>query len=518
MIDEELYRLAQAELNSDQRRANIWSRACALARDDHDEARYLYTNLRVEEMIEEREAQKKHDLEKNTPTAGGKPRIRLDPDVMAQANEMVQSTDSHADDVRLESRNMADGDFAELDPTSMENFSSATDNTPTKSPVELNDDTLSALNSQANAHTNSLDGDAEQALTVSGPVDLAAEDPTGSDDTLALSDFDPTEITPAEHTNDYNLSEPPLAIDELDLDQFDDDVYNSTHHKAKLNAGGAPSANEQIVPDHAEDPGLEALDDLHYQPIQSAEESEQNHPLSNVSSEAYTQNRNADPLADFSHAAETEAIAEFADIPAEAESVAQLEEQARLEAESLASSQPVALERHTGEFGPGISHDYAPSHELDAEAIEQEIDREQASALISGKGKPFVVFTNEDGRTKAVKNGVSWTALVATFPWLLSKKLFGTALVYALLWLVLLGGLLLTGLAWLDAGASASLETKAVFALFGVMTLIGLFFIPFRYGNRWVAQKLIKKGFDYQTPVRAKNRRNAIDKVLQFAA
>ncbi len=55
MIDEDLYQQATDELNSDKRRPHIWARACALASDDHDEARYLYTNLRVEELIAERE-------------------------------------------------------------------------------------------------------------------------------------------------------------------------------------------------------------------------------------------------------------------------------------------------------------------------------------------------------------------------------------------------------------------------------------------------------------------------------
>jgi len=54
MIDEDLYQQAADELNSERRRPALWARACALASDDHDEARYLYTNLRVEELIAER--------------------------------------------------------------------------------------------------------------------------------------------------------------------------------------------------------------------------------------------------------------------------------------------------------------------------------------------------------------------------------------------------------------------------------------------------------------------------------
>ena len=51
MIDEELYKRATEELDSDARKPDVWTRACALASDDHDEARFLYTNLRVEEML-----------------------------------------------------------------------------------------------------------------------------------------------------------------------------------------------------------------------------------------------------------------------------------------------------------------------------------------------------------------------------------------------------------------------------------------------------------------------------------
>ena len=54
MIDEELYQFATDELNSDRRDTELWNRACALARDDHDEARFLYTNLRVEELLEQK--------------------------------------------------------------------------------------------------------------------------------------------------------------------------------------------------------------------------------------------------------------------------------------------------------------------------------------------------------------------------------------------------------------------------------------------------------------------------------
>ena len=54
MIDEELYQQAADELNSDRRNPHIWARRCALASDEHDEARYRYTKLRVEELMLQR--------------------------------------------------------------------------------------------------------------------------------------------------------------------------------------------------------------------------------------------------------------------------------------------------------------------------------------------------------------------------------------------------------------------------------------------------------------------------------
>ena len=53
MREENLFQLATEELNSRDRKTELWARACALATDDVDEARYLYTNLRVEELAKE---------------------------------------------------------------------------------------------------------------------------------------------------------------------------------------------------------------------------------------------------------------------------------------------------------------------------------------------------------------------------------------------------------------------------------------------------------------------------------
>lgn len=473
MIDEELYRIAQEELNSDQRRSNIWARACALARDDHDEARYLYTNLRVEEMVAEQKASGKPDLPENDPApepeekpASDKPRIRLDPAVMAQANEMI--ADDRSEDLRLESSSLADSDFGDLDADAMEQFSSRLNAEVKDEPKQnkLSDETANALEKLAESKRNMTSADLESS---------------GKDDKLDFrqrNEADPTKSSGIDQYTSIELelpntdaAEEQFGLDELDIDEYSSDHIQSTDEPA----AGVPNI-----------------------------ESEQ--PSTPV-------HRDAHPV---DHVEQPEVLAQ--------EELAALEAQARREAS--VAEQPVAArtmesvpdQSNRDELGPGVNHDYADNSDINAAALEQEIDADEVAALDSGSGKPFLVFSDSEGRTKVVKRGVSWSAMFLTFPWLLSKSLFGTALVYALLWLVLMGGLLLTGLAWLDAGAAVSTATKLATALFALLIVIGLLYLPFRYGNSWVAQKLINKRYDYHTPVRAKNSKHAIDKVLRFAA
>ena len=106
--------------------------------------------------------------------------------------------------------------------------------------------------------------------------------------------------------------------------------------------------------------------------------------------------------------------------------------------------------------------------------------------------------------------------MLFTFPWLLSKALFGTALVYGCLWLVSLGGLLITSNRWFIAGSDATINIKLWTGAFAVLAIIGLLYIPFRYGNRWVAEKLQKRGFKYEGSVSAVNKLDAADRLIQF--
>lgn len=107
-----------------------------------------------------------------------------------------------------------------------------------------------------------------------------------------------------------------------------------------------------------------------------------------------------------------------------------------------------------------------------------------------------------DSQMQAVKNGGSWSALFLTLPFLIYRHLFGTAVVYTLMWLILLTGLLVSGLAWLDAGPTASMIVKASTFGFSLLSIIGLLYLPFRYANQWREQKLEQRGFEPVAMVR----------------
>jgi len=147
--------------------------------------------------------------------------------------------------------------------------------------------------------------------------------------------------------------------------------------------------------------------------------------------------------------------------------------------------------------------------------IDEDVSIGTTSALDTGVGRAFMVF-NRHGNLKGIKRGVSWPALFFTFPWLLSKALFGTAILYGCLWLVSLGGLLVSVNRWIVAGANASIDIKLWAGAFAILVIVGLLYIPFRYGNRWVAEKLQKRGFRYEGSVSAENKLDAIDRLLEY--
>jgi hypothetical protein len=405
MIDEKLYQLATDELNSDKRKPDIWARACALASNDHDEARYLYTNLRVEQMITE-QAKKDEELVRG----GGLPdaTLNLDDDTEelppgSSPVEISTITESTENDSTL---NQDPSFSVETDSTVSEN-----EVAPLEAKYELDPEDIAAINAAEPGNTSAIDGKLDNA-------------------------------EPEPENKSISMDENPLA-------------YWAQQHQQQLRA----SEENQLATSHANH--LTAEDSLSQELERQANE-----------------------------------------LPGQQTDVISYEEAI---SESTFDNTFSGTERTDAS---SVHYDYADSSTSD------HLDNEPT--VIPGSGKRYQVYSRK-GRVLAVKDGVSWPAMLFTLPWLLTRCLFGTAIVYALLWIVIIAGLLSTGFAWLDAAPNATQTIKLWTLLFAALAVITLLYVPFRHGNKWVATKLEKRGFKLDSLVYAKNRKKAVDASINSA-
>jgi hypothetical protein len=166
-----------------------------------------------------------------------------------------------------------------------------------------------------------------------------------------------------------------------------------------------------------------------------------------------------------------------------------------------------SIEKALPEPSPGqgsleAGGDYDTGHYEFGEPVEVDA----ATGLMdAGGSRLYSVYKHFEKQIQVVKQGLCWPALFVTLPWLLYRRLFGTAVVYTLLWLVTLTGLIVAGLAWLDAGNQATTALKLTTLAFALLSVIGLLFIPFLYGNVWRARKLEKRGYELVTEIYARN-------------
>jgi hypothetical protein len=458
MIDEELYERAAAELNSDKRNARLWARACALASDDHDEARFLYTNLRVEEMLAARNAP--------TPQAPADSAHTPDIDASPSADFPVEAdSSSHA----VERLPADPFDDLRLEPLA------AAENTVEVASARAGVDSPSADALSAEDLQNFANDDASRPESVHGDTHLELPD--------VEIDLDPASVMQMNDAETGSVS----AIDD---------------EPAKLPA-------DEV--DTAEPDTMQAFDDQPHRPL--------NEP--GWLDEDVRVEREATDFATRQASVETEALAQ--DLERQASEMSGSDARAVVPAADSTSDTgdgtdvaPAAIGAAAVVAGTAVT---GTSDSPAADQVEQSDDAvtdADLEALNTGGSKSFLIYRRDDGNMQAVKLGVSWPALFFTFPWLLSRGLIGTALIYALLWAVLLAALLWTGFAWLDAGALATLSLKLWALGFAALAVIGLLYIPFRYGNTWHARKLERRGFEYQLPVSANNRQQAVDRLRKF--
>lgn len=400
MIDEELYKQATEELDSDARKPDVWARACALASDDHDEARFLYTNLRVEEMLNT-------DGKQRTFSSKRHRRATVVPDSEKLALPELETEGAETDEYEFAS---------ELEESNTHEGLSS--NEPSSKLMPLSSEHLTAELYSDNA-SSSIEADLTHT-DLSGP---SAHEKNGLIAKNASSIDVVSEIPSASKTQAQHKTLSP-----------------EQQKTSKLTQKLEQQAQSLEVDEHAHTPYTAAQDE-------SATTANINEPVPVVSTSPHP----------------------------------------------------------TGE----IRNDYVDSKNR----LDQVDKPTHDTPSPTGYGSSFQVL-ERNGAATAIKNGVSWPALLFTFPWLLSKAMIGTAIVYGLLWLVSLIGLYVTGVSWLDAGPQASLAAKIWTLAFATIAVIGLLYIPFRYGNSWLATKLQKRGYELKASISAANKRDAVKRAL----
>ena len=142
----------------------------------------------------------------------------------------------------------------------------------------------------------------------------------------------------------------------------------------------------------------------------------------------------------------------------------------------------------------------------------------ERAELLSGPGRVYRVFSRGPNDTKAVKKGLSWAAMFFTFLWLFVKRMPGTAIVYALLWVALIGGFIVSGIVWLDTPAPVAPLVAFWPLAFAALAVIGLILIPLVMANRWHANSLQGRGYEEIASVRATSPSSAVDRIVQLEA
>lgn len=430
MIDEELYKIASDELNSDDRKPDVWARACALASNDHDEARFLYTNLRVEEMLNK--DGKKRTFSTNRHKAG----------------DLSSSDDLDTLELSLE-------DGATAAPASR-----PTGITDSDAPLPI-DDLLGYDADDTNA-PSSTSGNAQAPSSSEADIEswsgLASLAQTNASSAGPLSNLTGNAVRSTQSGDQKEMSE-----------FIDADIIAAANANASAELQSPESQRTARLSENLE----RQFNDM------------EDRPEDQYSELSLKEQKKAPSTP----------LAENADMP-------QVHE-----ASSLQSQPDAPQTRVDGQ--DSVRTDYADSDILDEDIADF------GSELDAGGGRSFMVFSR-NGALKAIKRGVSWPALLFTFPWLLSKAMFGTALIYGCLWLVSLAGLYITANQWMAAGADATLMLKLWTVGFGLLALVGLVIIPFRYGNAWVADKLQNRGFKFESAVSARNKQGAMNRLLNY--
>lgn len=456
MIDEELYQQAADELNSDRRRAHIWARACALSKDDHDEARYLYTNLRVEELIAERDS--------GLGTTADAPNMEQDATLALEPTPSISST-----------RVLPLDDTLDFDVDSTLNI----DSTPSQ-PVDLG---------------LQLDPAPVMPDIASGGAPLSPmEREYYEKHPEQLKELEESKVTDSIQQGNKDLD---LILDGIESINYGDDETS--------NILSADFTHAEFTP--VDDiPGDLVNDEMAW--LDNDDQADEGHANDNQTNLQHfaPQTQAVDDTDRFTQ----DLLRQVDELPGQHSDVVASDE--LHQEESTWEPSPRANEAAVGtaaaigaaRYGqvPDKNHKHRSIGATDS--LRLPID------LTDGKsGREYTVF-RRDQKIQAVKKGVSWSALFFTVPYLIYRQMFGTAIVYTIMSLILAAGLIFMGLSWIDAGASASNLIKLATAGFGLLAVIGILYLPFRHGNTWRSEKLEQRGFELVARVKAVNPGKAV--------
>ncbi len=553
MIDEELYQQAADELNTDRRRAHIWARACALASDDHDEARYLYTNLRVEELIAEREsggagaiagaqtadAEEQHDatlaLEPVSFESGTDGEITdfSDDDefTLGEADEIPSSV-SAPSGMDLKHDQTSD-DLFQLLPTELDNEPDA----PETFGSERADFSERAEMYIGRPEAPPPESVSENELAPESPMERDFREKASSDlrldntfddtaelDGTAVIDFDSEELAefqasiPAEDFDTFEAqaaasldnSRDALQQNNDELDDLLDGVYPGNNGTGAVQ----DDAEAVLTADFSDASGTQAImvdDDLDWLDDEVASDTSDK-PLQAFQPEASSHDDTDRFTQELERQAE-ELPGQHSDVvahnpPAQPDISTAAEPEETTREDAIPDSQVAAAAVAAGTAAAAFTS--APSSRTREWDYPLDLSDE-------GEGAHYSVY-RRDQSLQAVKSGVSWSALILTLPYLIYRHLFGTAIMYVIMAVILLAGLLVMGLAWFDAGITATPLVKAGTIGFGLMAVIGLLYLPFRHGNTWRGEKLESRGYELIAWVRARSPGKAISAARRAAA
>jgi len=573
MMDEELYQHAADELNNGMRQPEIWAKACELAKDDHDEARYLYTSFRVEAMQEQREMGTLQMAEKVVESDSALDEAALEaalnetaPDsINAPQAEEVPVKDSALVDAESSDADEAIADVATAIPTlhaspvgaqthinnqseeaSLETLhpvpdhaADSLDSTSLDDTFAGGDDTIDAFRKEIEAVKAEQSEYADYLDTGAFSLGLdnthdATSDEYNADDTRTQHELDQTDLEldrtaevttyaarQFEHTQTSVPKQPqnqdtsPGLPDDLPPTVRADVQASEQEPATELTSDvlsaildsepTPPVASENFLQDnHDSSPSSNVLSQEALQWLDQSTHHDKDSPISAIQRTPLVneqdQMRNAmadDSALDDTRLDDTSQIDTMATgaIPA----APSLDEVPTVAASIAATRSSM----HTGAVaGPDTStNDYiatSQSYPLDLSE--------------DGHGKRFAVY-RRDTSAQAVKHGVSWTALLLTLPYLIYRHMFGTAIVYGLLWIITLTGLVVSALAWIDAGDNVTPLVQASTIGFALLAFVGLVYLPFRYGNHWRGEKLEKRGYELIAIAKARSPGKAIAKV-----